>query len=236
MFFNKSEMNTSTSYSSQKSQASRPTKRSGRISLKNFVLGLKSDIESKLQYQLCRPLVKQIKCGEFAQPARAILDKHTSSLEKCETISVSTAEPEPTEVKSKASASEVTQNRDDMNSIIESCKGEKKLKTVLNFLTKFEELCVEGAVVNADGLRSLNFYHRAILSKIVNGYDTVIYQHSESLCLAIVFVSTSKVGISKKTFLGIAKKLIRRKKVRLSSIRKSKCFSLLNNLLNRNQL
>jgi hypothetical protein len=68
---------------------------------------------------------------------------------------------------------------------------------MLHLITTFEENCIVSKIVCSKNLKKLRSYSRRYLGRILNNYDAIKSQQSESLGLAILLVSASRIGLTK---------------------------------------
>lgn len=110
-------------------------------------------------------------------------------------------------------------------------RGCKKVSQVKELLLKFEEHCIADNLI--DRPMAFKFMGESIklLSMLLPKFDSMKYQHHEAIALSILYISTAEVHLSRRAFLKSIGKLVKKKCSKLSTIRKSKSYILLKNIL-----
>jgi hypothetical protein len=109
--------------------------------------------------------------------------------------------------------------------------GDKKVKTIIHILFRFEEQSIAENALDAAKLQVFRSKSRTYLGMVMSAYDEFRFQHSESLSLSILLLSAVKIGMGKKQFLSIVGKISSKKPKKVAIIKKSKCYAMLKNLL-----
>lgn len=99
----------------------------------------------------------------------------------------------------------------------------KRQKLFSEHFSKFEEILIQEKVIDKDTAQRL---------KLLNGHyldfcftPDLKCQQLESICLSILLMSCDRIGLSKKIFVKMAKKVFKKGAVKLSRIRKSRCYT-----------
>lgn len=109
--------------------------------------------------------------------------------------------------------------------------ADKKFKVVMSMLHNFEERCISNKVMGKQKHQDFRNHSRGCLGHMIHNSEAVNYKSSDRIGLAILLHSAIKVGMSKKNFLGQAQPIAKNKNLRISFIRKSKCYAILKNLI-----
>jgi hypothetical protein len=104
--------------------------------------------------------------------------------------------------------------------------GDKKLKMIIHILFRFEEESIVNDILDSKRLRKFRSKSRELLGFVMKSYDTFKMQHADSIGLSILLLSASKVGMIKKDFLMIAKKISGKNCIDCDTIKKSKSYGL----------
>jgi hypothetical protein len=122
-------------------------------------------------------------------------------------------------------------NKEEMKIVSERiAAGDKKVKTIIHILFRFEEQSIIENVIDSAKLKIFRSKSRTLLGKVMSNYETFRFQHSESISLSILLLSAVKIGMSKKQFLSIVTKISSKKPKKVEVIKKSKCYSMLKHL------
>lgn len=104
--------------------------------------------------------------------------------------------------------------------------GDKKLKMIIHILFRFEEESIVTNILDSKKLRKFRTKSRELLGFVMKSYDTFKMQHADSISLSILLISASKVGMIKRDFLSIAKKISGKNCNDCEIIKKSKSYGL----------
>lgn len=199
------------------------------------VIELKREYEMLVMFQLSRPLIKKIKSGCFASPKKA-LSSNTIFIDKnqdrtslyCGSTNASTIGSEEGESRLDADLTDDTAVY--YNKIIQDkvSRKDKKVKKILETLTKFEEQAITDGYVNKTLYAEFKSLVRKSLALCLLRYEDLRFQQFESICLSILFIVVGKLNLSKKQFLKIANKTFGKKLIKISFIRKARCFASIN--------
>lgn len=102
----------------------------------------------------------------------------------------------------------------------------KKSKKVIDSLTEFEDLLLAHHVVDQEKLVLIRKLHREILINSLQSPDEFKFTHLESIVLSIAVNSATLAGISVKKVVSMLE-LLFHKKLKMSKIRRSKGFGLI---------
>jgi hypothetical protein len=164
-------------------------------------------------FQMSKRMIKKIRHNKFSKPSKNIFDTKKA----LDTLSVSTADSDPAAVPAA--------QFDDALIKLAIENGDKKVKTVYEYFLKFEELCIAERALGAGEVMKLKSLSRKFLSLLIGDFGKLRFQHSESICLAVLLLATSEVKLHKRIFLKLVDKILKKKCTKLSTIKKSKCFS-----------
>jgi hypothetical protein len=109
--------------------------------------------------------------------------------------------------------------------------GDKRLKAVLHMLMIFEDNCIVNETICSSKLRTFRGFSRGFLGKVLDNYEIVKTQHSNSLGLSILLLAAIKIGLTKKDFVAQVQSFARRKNISVDSIRKTKCYALVKQII-----
>jgi hypothetical protein len=197
---------------------------------------LRREYEMLVMFQLSRPLIKKIKSGCFSSPTKALLSNKKAedgdssvlsgaSLSTKASSAISSGEEPLSEAEDLSE-----ENNAYFNGILQErvAKKDKKVKKILECLAKFEEQAIIDGYVNKATHKELSSLVRKSLALCVLRYENLRFQQFESICLCILFNVVSKLNLSKKSFLKVATKSFGKKLIKISFIRKARCFANIN--------
>jgi hypothetical protein len=110
-------------------------------------------------------------------------------------------------------------------------KGCKKVAQMKELLLCFEEYFVAYSLLNRPMLQKFRLENFRLLSLLLPGLEDLKYQLHEAIVLSILYISTDNAGISRRDFLKAIEKVVKKKCTKLSTIRKSKSYLQLTNLM-----
>ena len=109
---------------------------------------------------------------------------------------------------------------------------QKKAKVITNVLIEFEERCSLTRSIDHANLQILRSLNRTVLNRVLQYLG--LFKHHQSLLIAvnILMFNSSKAGIPKESFKKLITEFLpKRKEVTVMSIKKSKSYSLLKNIV-----
>jgi len=223
--------------------------------ISNLISKTKTELEMRLIYGMNWPIIQKIQKNEFFAPTKnfknfALKDQKIEN----DNLSVSTADTEnmnfsltyenlkkkisipnfsiqnkknSIEKKFKPAKSQILLKEDKKILSEMVASGDKKVKTIVHKLLRFEENCISDRTVKKEELEKLRELSRGLLSITLKNYENFRFQHAESLSLSILLLSAIKIGMTKKVFLALVKKISAKKITKIDLIRKSKSYCLL---------
>jgi hypothetical protein len=166
----------------------------------------KLDMETHLMFMMSKPTIQAVTNNCFASPSPAFLSSHN---DKLSVLSVSTTDSAPNDLES-----------------LYGSQDKKKLVKLSEKLRQFEDCFVAEYRPSSEALRSLRTMSRKAMENLEKHYEQFKFQQVDMLLLATVLLSFERMGVNKKAFLGTATKVVSCQ-VKLSKIRRTKCYSQL---------
>ena len=192
------------------------------------IIKSKKELELRLMCSINYNTIQKIKHRQFPRPCRSWLSHQKASLKE-ETLSVSTVDSDSRDLASNPK-SLITDKADKLFISQRLAAGDKKVKTMIHKMLRFEESCIINSRLNKQKVSELMESSRGYLGLILSHYDDFRFQHAESMSLAILLLSSIKVGLSKKQFLRSASSITSKNLKKLEVIRKARCYSMIKQL------
>jgi hypothetical protein len=195
---------------------------------------LKQKYEMKMMFQLSRPLIKKIRLGSFPAPSGFFLSKAVTSQNKKQ------AALEAISQTSTAASSDCSDDHsptmdleEPANSVYDEIiqdfltQKDKRALRLVKMLSLFEERCAVERLLDRNQIDALRVVNRDYLGICLSKFQSLKCQQIDSVFLSILLLSTSKLGISKKIFLAICNKILPKKTVKVSFVRKARCYKVI---------
>ena len=112
-------------------------------------------------------------------------------------------------------------------------QGGKKLAQIKELIIKFEEFFIANKLLERPMASKFMNESIKLLSLLLPHMDELRYQLAEAIVLSILYISTNEVKLSRRDFLKSIEKVVKKKCTKLSTIRKSKSYLQLTDLLGR---
>lgn len=204
--------------------------------VENLLHSFKTTAEMNLNLSSNLPLIKKIKADLFTWP-----DKQSKPIKRVlsDIASVSTFDSEVglrqnTALFAKAAKDNLLDERGKIKINEKISKGDKKIKSILNKILRFEEICIRKKHIKTkEQVEILRKNSKFFLGKVLDRLDDFKRQHADSIALCILYNTAAKVGLTKKKFLGISSEISSKKVLNIEIIKKSKCYSMVKLLLKR---
>ena len=183
----------------------------------------KNKITKHIQNHIHHSTMDRINKGLFPLPKKSIL----SGIDKNkQLIIISNSENSETcEILEKSlSLSEKHQKL--INYMVSNCK---KFKKLFDKILEFEENCIVLLILTQSQQNSLRLIALNIFGKVLENFDWICSsrQNYDSLLVSILYFTAKKIGIENKVFLTLIGKIEGRKNLKISQIKRWKCFLLI---------
>lgn len=190
-------------------------------SIKQTTRELKSQIEMTIMQIFSNTLTTNLYQSNFRIPKSSYILKQAHHPENEEISVFSTTASSEAETLEE----ECTFEKDQFlaKSEEQSYYGKKRMKYFLDCFSKFEDMLVQSKSVNKVALQKFKSCNRQFLKFCFD--PDLRCQQADSICLSIFLLSSNKSGLSKKIFVKEAKKLFKNRVVKISRIRKSRCYA-----------
>lgn len=103
----------------------------------------------------------------------------------------------------------------------------KKMEKVVKIFMSFEEKSIASKTLTKKNLQKFRRMTRGLLGLLLQNPEEFKTQQSTNLALAVLFLAVKRLGIREMEFLSLISQVPEiRKRVKISSIKRSKCYSL----------
>lgn len=196
----------------------------------------KTEVEMNLNLSSNLPLIKRIKADHFSWPDKEIkpIKRVVSDIASVSTFDSEAGLSERTALFAEAMKESLLDERGKEGISQKIANGDKKIKSILNKILRFEELCVKmGYLVRKKQIEILRKNSKKILGKVLEKFDMFKRQHADSIALCILYNIAAEIGLTKNKFLEISAEISSKKVLKIMIIKKSKCYSMVKLLLRR---
>ena len=147
---------------------------------------------------------------------------------KSKALSISTKDTNPSPKGSKSQESRFPSSDPQRQILAAIASQDKKLASLVQKLTQFEEECVIDGVLDSQNLGRFRAISRGYLGLIVQNYDSLRSQRTRSLVISLIFAACSAIGVSNQQFLFEVSKVVKKTNViKISSLKKLKSYIFL---------
>ena len=98
-------------------------------------------------------------------------------------------------------------------------------------VTKFEERCLATGGLAGPAHGKFRRAVRETLARVLGERDQIISQHAETVATVVCLMTAKVVGMKKDAFVGGISPFVRCKNLKISSVKKSKCYSQIKGIL-----
>ena len=188
----------------------------------------KKVLENKMTLESSFNLIRKIQAGDFRAPSISFLQKRDprksqSKIPKRDHKWTTPHDEAPTDCGSSCLSRE--DSTIIQSTLVQSSKVTKRCKHVLKVFKTFEELCISGRLLCPNQLVELGDLSRRMLQVCeLDSSGLLRFQQADSISLAILLLCVSQLGISKKILIKEANKIYGKGTVKLSLIKRSRCF------------
>lgn len=207
------------------SENTSPMKSFRLLSERNTLQELKKQTQMKMMIELSKTTkIPQIK--KMNEPSKSFLQRDFKSDQDLEIISLLSTSAEDSEESTLEEKEDlIVPKKNKSSGAVETNKYylKKRLKKFSERFGKFEEILIHENVVNKDAIQKLKHLNTRFLEICFD--PDLKCQQMESICLSILLTSCDEIGLSKKNFVKMAKKVFKKGAVKISRIRKSRCYA-----------
>lgn len=184
----------------------------------------KKKLELHLSAKATNENLAKIKANSFPVPKKLRLKSPKTGTSAALSVSTVASDSEPKMFSFKARRFEDPE----LELLSKIAEGDKKLDQVVRMFLDLEEVMLADHILDRNRLLKFRRVSRGMLGAVVQNFSSFRKQQARNLGLSILLITAKKVGVEESEFSFQASKILEKnKKVKIKSIRRSKCFGLI---------